>query len=63
MPPDQWTPAQTHSHVTARPYMATELMDPVQQFRQKPRESVPTWLLRLWYSGVGKCYGQWARNL
>jgi len=28
--------------------MATELMDLVQRFWQKPRENVPTWLLRLW---------------
>lgn len=32
--------------------MATELMDLVQQFQEKPREGVPTWLLRLWDSGV-----------
>lgn len=52
VPPDQWPPAQTHLHVTARPYTATELMDLVQRFRQKPRESVPAWLLRLWDSGA-----------
>jgi len=28
--------------------MAAELMDMVQWFRQKPRESVPAWLLWLW---------------
>ena len=28
--PDQWPLAQTHLHVTARPYTATELMDLVQ---------------------------------
>ena len=32
VPPDQWPPAQTHSHVTACPYTATELMDLVQWF-------------------------------
>ena len=50
VPPDQWPPAQTRSCVTALPYMATKLMDLVQWFWQKPRESVPTWLLRLWDS-------------
>ena len=30
VPPDQWPPAQTHFHVTARPYTPTELMDMVQ---------------------------------
>jgi len=30
VPPDQCPPAQTHFHVTARPYMLTELMDMVQ---------------------------------
>ena len=30
LPPDQWPPAQTYLHVTACPYMATELMDLVQ---------------------------------
>ena len=30
VPVDQWPPAQTHFHVTARPYMLTELMDMVQ---------------------------------
>lgn len=45
VPPNQWPPAQTTLHVMARPYMAVELMDLVLQFRQKPRESVPMWLL------------------
>ncbi|XP_021238701.1 uncharacterized protein LOC110391220 [Numida meleagris] len=52
VPPDQWPPAQTHLHVTARPYTVSELMDLVQRFRQKPRESVPAWLLRLWDMGA-----------
>ena len=30
--PDQWPPVLTHSHVTARPYMGTEMMDWVQRF-------------------------------
>ena len=45
--------AQNHLHVTAQLYTATELVDLVQQFRQKPRESMPTWLLRLWDTGAG----------
>jgi len=45
-------PAQTHLRVTARPYTATELMDLVQQFQQKPREGIPAWLLRLWNLGA-----------
>jgi len=52
VPPNQWPPAQTHLHVTAWPYTATELMDLVQRFWQKPRDRVPTWLLRLWDSGA-----------
>ena len=52
MPPDQWPPAQSTLHVTARPYTAAELMDLVQRFRQKPRESVPAWLLRLYDMGA-----------
>ena len=52
MPLDQWPPAQTHLHVTAWPYTPTELMDLVQRFQKKPRESVPTCLLRLWDSGA-----------
>ena len=52
MPLDQWPPAQTHLHVTAWPYTPTELMDLVQRFQKKPRESVPTWLLRQWDSGA-----------
>lgn len=36
----------------AHRYTAMELMDLVQQLRQKPRESEPTWLLRLWDSGA-----------
>jgi len=52
VPPDQWVPGQTHLHVTARPYRATDLMDLVQWFWQKPRKSVPTWLLRMWDSGA-----------
>jgi len=36
----------------ARPYTPTELMDMVQRFQQRPKESVPTWLLRLWDSGA-----------
>ena len=52
VPPDQWPPVQTHLRVTARPYTPTELMDMVQGFWQKPKESVPTWLLRLWDSGA-----------
>ena len=42
VPPDQRSSAQTHLHITAQLYMATELVDLVQQFRQKPRESMPT---------------------
>lgn len=53
VPPDQRSSAQTHLHITAQLYTATELMDLVQQFRQKPRESMPTWLLRLWDTGAG----------
>lgn len=52
VPPDQWPPAESVLHVTARPYTPTELMDLVQRFRQRPRESVPAWLLRLWDSGA-----------
>ena len=52
VPPDQWLPAQTLFHVTARPYTSTELMDLVQRFWQKPKESIPTWLLRLWDLGA-----------
>ena len=40
-------PAQTHLHITACPYAASELVDLV-RFQQKPRESVPAWLLQLW---------------
>ena len=29
VPPDQWPPAKTHFHVTARSYTPTELMDMV----------------------------------
>lgn len=43
-----WPPAQTAIHTTAHPYPAAEFMDLVQRFKQKPRESVPPWLLRLW---------------
>ena len=52
VPPDQWPPAETRLHVTARPYTSSELMDLVQRFRQGPKESIPTWLLRLWDSGA-----------
>lgn len=52
MPSNQWLPAQTHLYVTFRPYTPAELMDMVQQFWQKPKESVATWLLRLWDSGA-----------
>jgi len=44
VPPNQCPPAQTHLHVTSHPYTATELIDLVQQFQQKPRESIPAWL-------------------
>ena len=33
--------------------MAAELMDMVQWFRQKPRESVPAWLFWLWDMETG----------
>lgn len=52
LPPDQWPPAQSTLRVTARPYTAAELMDLVQRFRQRPRESVPAWLLRLYDMGA-----------
>ena len=52
LPPDQWPPAQSTLHVTAHPYTAAELMDLVQRFRQKPRESVLAWLLRLYDMGA-----------
>ena len=45
-------PAQTHFHVTARPFTPMELMDMVQRFWQRLKESAPTWLLRLWDSGA-----------
>ena len=35
-----------------RPYTPIELMDMVQQFWQRPKESVPMWLLRLWDLGA-----------
>lgn len=57
VPPDQWPPVQTHLRATAKPYTPTELMDMVQRFRQKPKESVPTWLLRLWDSGAESVMG------
>lgn len=44
-------PAQTHLHITACPYAASELVDLV-RFQQKPRESVPAWLLQLWDMGA-----------
>lgn len=46
--PDQWPLAQTHLHMTDHLYMSSEVMDLVQQFWQKPGESILVWLLRLW---------------
>jgi len=52
VPTDPWHPAESCLHVAARLYMAIEVMDLIQRYWQKPRKSVPTWLLRLWDSGA-----------
>lgn len=52
VPPDQWPSAQTHLHVTACPYMASELMDLLQRF----------WQRKVYWPGYSD-YGMWGQRL
>lgn len=43
---------RNHNHATDSPSTAAELMHLVQRLKQKPRESILVWLLKLWAMGA-----------